>query len=107
MRARFCGKMWDEKNGVKIKPTGGKQLVYGTHPDTMARVKMVRTEEWKLAIRETGGNELYNLKADPDEMKNLYGDAQYDQIVMDLQLKLIQWTLKTDTDRPFQQNVGA
>lgn len=107
MRARFCGKMWDEKDGKKIKPTGGKQLVYGTHPDTMARVKMVRTEEWKLAIRECGGNELYHVKNDPFELKNLYGDPQYDSIVLDLQQKMIEWTLKTDTDRPFQENVSA
>ncbi len=107
MRARFCGEMYKEINGIQTKPTGGKQLVYGTHPDTMARVKMVRTEEWKLAIRETGDNELYNLKEDPNEMKNLFGEEQYDKTVMDLQMKLIQWSLKTDTDRPYQERVMA
>ncbi len=107
MRARFNREVFSEKNGVQIKNTGGKQLVYSEFPDSMARVKMVRTEEWKLAIRETGGNELFNVKEDPDEMKNLYGDPQYNDIVMDLQRRLIEWCLKTDTDRPYMEQVGA
>ena len=68
---------------------------------------MVRTDEWKLVIRETGGNELFNRREDPNEMRNLYGDPQYNSIVMDLQLQLIEWTLRTDTDRPYLGQFGA
>ena len=105
--AFLCTPAWDERNGVRTKATQGKQLTYQECPDSMARCKMVRTDEWKLVIRETGGNELFNVAEDPYEMKNLYGDSQYDHIVAELMLQLIQWCLRTDTDRPFLKKFGA
>jgi len=68
---------------------------------------MVRTEDWKLVIRLTGGNELYNMKDDPDELQNIYGYLQYNDIVLKLQHEMIEWCLKTDTDRPYQKDVSA
>ena len=39
-------------------------------------VRSIRTREWKLIVRlAPGPNELYDLKADPGETKNLYDDA--------------------------------
>ena len=87
--------------------TQGKQAVYAHDPETMARVKMVRTADWKLCVRETGDHELYDLRHDPDEMRNLWGRPEYRDVVMDLQMRLIQWSLRTDTDRPFLPQVGA
>jgi len=98
MRERF--------NGPE-NATLGKQNTYKYCPASMARTKMVRTDKWKLVVRETGGNELYDMIKDPDEMCNLYGQSQYNDIIMDLQLKLINWCLRTDTDRPYQPNVHA
>jgi hypothetical protein len=68
---------------------------------------MVRTDEWKLAIHLEGDNELYNMKDDPYEMNNLYGQVGLNDIVFDLQERLLYWCLRTDTDRPFQPRVGA
>ena len=107
MRERFETPAWGEKNGKRIKTVGGKQLTYQECPDAMARCKMVRSKEWKLVIRETGGNELFNMINDPYEMVNLYGDEQYKPIIAELQLELIQWCLRTDTDRPFLDPFGA
>ncbi len=107
MRERFDHPAWQEKQGRKVKATGGKQLTYQQCPDAMARAKMVRTREWKLVVRETGGNELFHLPDDPYEMRNLYGDPTYAPVVADLQLKLIEWCLRTDTDRPFLKEFGA
>ncbi len=107
MRARFDRPAWQEKNGRQILATGGKQRVYKECPDAMARTKMIRTEKWKLVVRETGGDELYDLEKDPDEMKNLFGNEKYHSIVMNLQRRLLNWCLRTDTDRPFQPTVGA
>ncbi|MGB6222120.1 sulfatase-like hydrolase/transferase [Haloferula sp.] len=107
MRARFDAPVYKEEHGKRVKTVGGKQLTYQQCPDAMARCKMVRTEEWKLVIRETGGNELFHIADDPDEMTNLYADPQHAAIVSDLQLKLIEWCLRTDTDRPFLKTFGA
>lgn len=107
MRARFAAKVDEERGGRRVKTTGGKQLTYQQCPDAMARCKMVRTRDWKLVIRETGGNELYHVAEDPHEMDNLYGDPAHAAVVADLQLKLIHWCLRTDTDRPHLQVFGA
>lgn len=107
LRARFNAEVWQEVGGRRVKATEGKQLTYQQCPDAMARAKMVRTEEWKLVDRETGGNELYHRAADPCEMRNLYGDPAHAAVVADLQLRLLEWCLQTDPDRPRLKQVGA
>ena len=107
MRARFDAPVYEEKNGRRVKAVGGKQLTYQQCPDAMARCKMVRTDEWKLVVRETGGNELFHIAEDSMEMRNLYGDPAYDKVVSDLQFKLIEWCLRTDPDRPYLSKFGA
>jgi choline-sulfatase len=91
----------------KTKPKNGKQRTYNMFPETMSRTKMIRTDKWKMVIRLKGGNELYHLEKDPNELKNLWGKPEYDGVVKDLQQKLIEWCLKTDTDRPYQSKVYA
>tara|TARA_R100000027_G_scaffold15040_2_gene10810 strand:+ start:1852 stop:3351 length:1500 start_codon:yes stop_codon:yes gene_type:complete len=107
MRSRFNAPVWKEKNGQWVLANEGKQLVYQKCPDAMARCKMVRTQQWKLVIRETGGNELYDLKSDPYEMNNEYGNPSYDSITSQLMLMLIEWGLRTDQDRPYLASFGA
>jgi choline-sulfatase len=85
----------------------GKQETYRLFPDTMARAKMVRTARWKLVWRETGDHELYDLDADRWEMHNRYPEPGHDDVKQRLMAKLLDWTLRTDTDRPHQARVGA
>jgi hypothetical protein len=51
------------------------------------------------------------MQADPWELHNLWGrheqDRELQKVVLDLQQKLIEWCMRTDTDRPFQEDVGA
>jgi choline-sulfatase len=100
-----------KKMGDVEKELNGKQRTYRDSPDTMARTKMARTERWKLVIRLRGGNELYDIKADPFELNNLWGEhlkrPELQSVVMDLQQRMIEWCLRTDTDRPRQELVGA
>lgn len=84
-----------------------KQETYCRYPDTMARTKMVRTDRFKLVMRLKGGNELYDIKDDPYEMNNLWGDPAYNSVVMKHMQKMIEWCIETDTDRPYQPIVGA
>jgi arylsulfatase A-like enzyme len=89
----------------------GKQRTYRDCPETMARTKMVRTDRWKLILRLLGGNEMYDMQNDPYELTNLWPcsatDPKLGQVVRDLQQKMIEWCLRTDTDRPYQEDVGA
>lgn len=108
MRARFNGQGWKEADdGTRIKPTDGKQLTYELEPDSMAKCKMVRTARHKLVVREVGGDELYDLAADPHELDNRIGTPEHAALVAQLQRELLDWCLRTDTDRPFQEKVGA
>lgn len=43
----------------------------------------VRSEEWRYIRYHDGGEELYNLKRDPQEFKNLAGDKKYQTILED------------------------
>jgi hypothetical protein len=38
---------------------------------------VVTPDDWELGLRDKDSNELYNLKDDPLEARNLYSDAQY------------------------------
>jgi N-sulfoglucosamine sulfohydrolase-like protein len=52
---------------------------------------IVSPEGWKLCLRDKDSNELYNLKEDPFETRNLYADAQYASIISRLANEIYQW----------------
>ena len=104
MRARFNRPLSDENEEMA---TQGKQHTYHDYPEAMACTRMIRTESWKLVIREIEDHELYDLKNDPEELNNLYGTPEHATIIQELTLKLLQWNIKTGTDRPFIEDVGA
>jgi hypothetical protein len=60
---------------------------------------MIRTESWKLVIRDAGKEELYNLINDPSEIKNLIDDNSYKTIKDELKELLLRWYLHT-SDNP-------
>lgn len=68
-------------------------------PATVARAAMIRTREWKLVIRSTGKEELYDLKNDPFELKNRMDDPALREIQDDLRQRLLYWYLRT-SDNP-------
>lgn len=68
-------------------------------PATVARAAMVRTREWKLVIRSAGGEELYDLTNDPQELVNRANDPALSQIRDDLRERLLYWYLRT-SDNP-------
>jgi len=109
MRARFNSEPYrlDPHTGARVLTTAGKQLVYQCEPDAMARTKMVRTERWKLVVRETGDDELYNVVDDPWELCNRIHEPGHETVVRDLQRRLLDWCLRSDPDRPFLAKVGA
>ena len=49
---------------------------------------MLRTRDWKLCQYSHDQGELYDLRSDPYEMNNLYGDPDFADIQSDLQERL-------------------
>jgi arylsulfatase A-like enzyme len=52
---------------------------------------LVSPDGWKLCLRDKDSNELYNLKDDPFETRNLYSDAQYASIVSRFTSEIYRW----------------
>lgn len=63
---------------------------YGMHHGADCDMRIYRTPEWKLLrdFRRPGRDELYDLKNDPGETKNLIGDPQYSDRQFELSQKL-------------------
>jgi choline-sulfatase len=100
MRARFQGATQGRlADGASRRLA--KNETYLRCPDTMARAKMVRTDRYKLVVRETGGNELYDLENDPWELHNRWGDPALADVVPELLLLLVRWSLRSDPDTPY------
>ncbi len=69
------------------------------YPLTVARSAMIRTQSWKLIIRDAGKEELYDLVHDPSEIKNLFDVNAYEKIKTELKEQLLRWYLQT-SDNP-------
>jgi arylsulfatase A-like enzyme len=52
---------------------------------------VVSPDGWKLCLRDKDLNELYNLKDDPFEARNLYSDRQYAPVVSRLTGEIHRW----------------
>ncbi|MCZ6674217.1 MAG: sulfatase-like hydrolase/transferase [Verrucomicrobia bacterium] len=58
-------------------------------PTSLGPGAMIRKGDWKLSIYEDDRCELYNLKEDPGENRNLYGNDEYRSIKAELTLDLM------------------
>ncbi|HLK68323.1 MAG TPA: sulfatase-like hydrolase/transferase [Bryobacteraceae bacterium] len=68
-----------------------KVALQNEQPDTITRSTMVRTADHKLIYRPDDRSELYDLRADPRELRNVYGDAGYAAVQADLSQRLLTW----------------
>ena len=57
---------------------------------------IVSPDGWKLCLRDRDLNELYNLKDDPFETRNLYLDPQYASVVSRLTTEICRWQEATN-----------
>lgn len=57
------------------------------HPDA----KMVRTRRWKFNYYPAGYAELYDLKNDPHETRNLHGQSGFEEIEQQMKDRLLKW----------------
>lgn len=63
--------------------------------DEYGPVRMIRSKTHKYIHRYPyGDNELYDLKADPNEEHNLIGDKAYEEIVLSMRRRMEKWFLQ-------------
>ena len=58
--------------------------------------RAVRTEKWKLILRDRVRNELYNLEEDPGEQKDLFPDPRSQAKVRELAGLILAWGRRVD-----------
>lgn len=66
--------------------------------------RMIRKEDWKLIMDNYGRGELYNLKNDPSEIKNLFGNKKYATQQMELLEEMMTWNLRLQDPLPIPRN---
>jgi arylsulfatase A-like enzyme len=77
-----------EKINKHTKLASKEQIKQALGESTRA---IVTPDGWKLCLRDKDKNELYNLRDDPDERKNLYSDAGQGDTVKRLTDEIHQW----------------
>ena len=84
------------------KPWGRKAIGLSLQArEAEGRRKMVRTPEWKYVHDPMGDkDELYDLVNDPWESCNVIDDAAHRDIITDLQLRLADWSIRTEDAKP-------
>lgn len=73
-------------------------------PESVCRAVMVRTITHKLVRRPLGVSELYDLDADPRELRNVYDHPEYATVQRDLEHRLLDWYVHTSDVVPPDEN---
>lgn len=74
--------------GERVRESDRPVVVF----DEYGPVRMIRTREWKYVMRiPYGPDELYDMKNDPGETKNLDGDPAYSSVKNDMRSRLVKW----------------
>lgn len=81
-----------------------KALQQQEQPQSVCRTTMIRTLDYKLIRRTSGENELYDLKNDPKELKNLYNEPEYNSIKLELEGKMLDWYIRTSDVVPLNDD---
>ena len=74
------------------------------HPESVCRSTMIRTATHKLIHRTSRRHELYDLEADPRELRNVYDDPALAQVRSDLEERMLDWLIRTSDVTPFDED---
>ena len=81
-----------------------KGLQQQEHPQSVTRNVAMRTATHRYVYRPLGQNELYDIRTDPQELDNLYGqEASADDVRM-LEARLLEWMVQTSDVTPFEMD---
>ncbi|MHA1255788.1 MAG: sulfatase-like hydrolase/transferase [Promethearchaeota archaeon] len=58
--------------------------------------RMIVTDQYKYIFNDRDNDELYDLKEDPFELKNLIDDQKYAEVLINMKNRLEKWRQKTD-----------
>jgi hypothetical protein len=72
-----------------------KRTLQDEHPETISRATGIRTLDYRLVHRPDGVSELYDLKKDPRELHNVYGDRSYASQQEALHAQMLDWYVRT------------
>ena len=75
-----------------------------SHPRSVCRAVMVRTATHKLIYRTDDVCELYDVEADPAELRNLYGRAEAGDIQRELEARLLRFLAATSDVTPLGED---
>lgn len=83
-------------------PYGRRALIQSLRwREAEGRRKMVRTREWKYVHDPLGDrDELYDLANDPWELENVIDEPAHRDVVSELRLRLLDWSVETEDARP-------
>jgi arylsulfatase A-like enzyme len=70
------------------------------HPETITRATSIRTADHKMVLRPDGVSELYDLKEDPRELHNVYGEKSYARAQEGLHGLVLDWYVRTSDVAP-------
>jgi hypothetical protein len=76
----------------------------GEEPETVGRGTMIRTLTHKLVLRSYGDHELYDLKKDPWELRNVYGRNEYADTQAELERRMLDWYIATSDSVPTEED---
>ncbi len=65
-------------------------------PERTLIVRWVRTDRWKYAFYSNDIDELYDLEADPFELRNLAGEPAHAAAVVSFRSRIVRWMEETD-----------
>lgn len=98
---------------IEIEADPYRQIIVGylkkaemreVFPDSLRKAKMIRTKDYKLVYRIKDKNEFYDLKADPLEMDNKYGEAEYQDIIRNMEKTLLDHLIESEENLPHDPN---
>jgi arylsulfatase A-like enzyme len=85
----------------------GKIRLENEQPKSVSRSAMVRTRTHKLIRRPQGQSELYDLRKDPMETRNLYGESSIGSLQQTLQTQLLDHYVNTTGIAPMDKDSRA
>ena len=87
---------FDTDNPVTGRKTQNlRERVREVYGRPVAERAIVTADGFKLCLNEAGENELFDLNADPRELRNLFDDAAHQRKTEDLRARIIRWQKET------------